>query len=141
MAGASQRWKEVERQLAKWIGGDAHRIASRGVAEADVLSEDYTFESKSRAVAGFPNWLLGAFDQSEVQHRIYPDKENFVFLAVHYGRGNPMRFFIAREVDFKTDEAPKFLGLVLEASAFAANDLTRIAALAQASEPAESEAA
>lgn len=131
MAGASQRWKEVERQLAKWLGGDAHRIASRGVAEADVLSEDYTFESKSRDKASFPQWLIGAFDQAEVQHRIYPDKENFVFLAVHYGKGNPMRFFVCKEVSFKTDAPATFLGNVIEAGKFVSDELTRIAQLAE----------
>lgn len=101
----SPKWKQFERDIAAFAGGK--RQGSRGVAEADVVvgKEDepgYTFECKSRE--DVPKWLLDAFNQSAVNARMYPLKDNFVALGAHFGRGNPIRVIIAKEVVLKEDD-------------------------------------
>lgn len=108
----SPKWKQFERDIAAWAKG--RRIGSRGVAEADVVAgEDKapgtTFECKSRE--DVPKWLVGAFDQSRVNARMYPLKDNFVALGSHTGRGNPIRVFIAKEVLLREDDFDKVSGL------------------------------
>ena len=101
----SPKWKQFERDIATFAGGK--RQGSRGVAEADVVvgkddEPGYTFECKSRE--DVPKWLLDAFNQSAVNARMYPLKDNFVALGAHFGRGKPIRVIIAKEVVLKDDD-------------------------------------
>ncbi len=94
------KWKQFERDIAAWAGGK--RIGSRGYAEADVIGESATFECKSRN--DVPKWILEAFDQSRLNGRLYPDLANFVAIGAHFGRGHPIRVFIAKEVNLREED-------------------------------------
>ena len=107
----SPKWKQFERDIASHAAG-GKRQGSRGVAEADVLADNLTFECKSRN--DVPKWLLDAFDQSGLNARLYPDRENFVALGAHFGRGNPIRVFIAKEVILKDTDLDNLSDLFKE---------------------------
>ena len=103
-------WKEAERVAARW--GGILRLPSTGRVQADCAPEvgddgkpvdDYTFEVKSRDIASFPKWLLGAFDQAALHPAIHKTKDSYVLLNLRFGRGKQQRWFICREFAPATD--------------------------------------
>lgn len=117
-------WKQDERDVAKWAGGE--RLPSAGVAQADVLIPGYSVEHKSRKQVNFPAWLLQAFDQSALNKRLYPKLKPLVVLSVHFGRGVPTRRFLCTEVDIKQDAFEQRVNELLQAKQLAEQELAEL---------------
>jgi hypothetical protein len=97
----SNTWKQDERDIARWAGGQRH--PSAGVEQQDLSGPWWTAEHKS--FTALPARIVKAFDQAAGNRAAHPDKEAYVVITLHPGRGKGrIRRFLAVEVDLAADD-------------------------------------
>lgn len=88
-------WKRSELDALRTLSPSARRFPSQGKDHKDGDDGDngwVTVEHKERE--SMPQWLLHAFEQSDVNFVAEPHRLPLVVISYHQGRGKPVERFV-----------------------------------------------